>query len=116
MALTLNDLTNPKYGDFNECFALIMEDEQCQTQLQSILAVGIHHLGADSSERFKGDIAVPAVALVKRMLDMAYAYCGEDQDEPRMCRECAGSGIGKGDPDRSRCHACNGSGVEPKQS
>src|SRR6185312_2000935 len=110
MSLELKDLTNPKYGDFNGCFALIMEDEQCATQLQFLLAVGVHDLGADISERFKGDLSIPAVALVKRILEMAYAYCGTD-DEEQGCSVCAGSGIGQhGDVDTSRCHACNGPG------
>lgn len=112
MKLTINDLLNEKYGDFGECFAYIMEDKACHDILRHILAVGVHHLGADSSERFKGDLLIPATQLVKRMLDMSYEYCGEDQDETCICRECAGSGIGSGDPERSRCPACNGSGTE----
>ncbi len=38
---------------------------------------------------------------------------GEEVQEDEICRECAGSGIGQhGDPERSRCYACNGSGME----
>lgn len=38
---------------------------------------------------------------------------GEEVHQNSICRECAGSGIGySGDPDRSRCYACNGSGME----
>ncbi len=38
---------------------------------------------------------------------------GDEVHEDLICRECAGSGIGAhGDPETSRCWACNGSGME----